>query len=80
MVFQLNVDMEALSVVKRNTAPNKLRVETVPKGAIVVTLIDAKTGMPFWYGYAEGKIKNAAPDVAKKRLDYAITQVFKTLK
>ena len=80
VILQLNVDMEALAVVKRNTAPNKLRVETVPKGAIIVTLVDAKSNLSFWYDYAEGKIKNKEPEAGKKRLDYAITQIFKTLK
>ena len=47
---------------------------------LAVALIDGKTGLAIWGGVATAEIQqNPGPDVIKKRLDYAVTSMFKKL-
>jgi hypothetical protein len=49
-------------------------------GALAVALIDGKTGLAIWGGIATAEIQeNPGLDVVKKRLDYAVTSMFKKL-
>ena len=51
---------------------------TLPKGALVVMLVDAKTNQVVWIGEAESGIKNIQDiSIVKKRLDAAVTGMFK---
>jgi hypothetical protein len=72
--------MEALELVENKES--KLQVlENVPKGALVVVLLDGTTGIPVWAGAAVGNVQQEiSSDDVRKRLDYAVTQMFKLMK
>ena len=78
--FAAGIDMEALELVENKES--KLQVlENVPKGALIVVLIDGATGIPVWAGAAQGNVQQEiSSDDVRKRLDYAVTQMFKLMK
>lgn len=78
--FAAGIDMEALELVEDKDS--KLQVlENVPKGGLVVVLIDGDTGIPVWAGAAVADIQQEiTSDDVRKRLDYAVTQMFKLMK
>ena len=77
--FGAGIDMDALEfkiepVTKIGTLTN------VPKGALLVALIDSESGFVIWAGTATGDVQeNPDAQTAKKRLDYAVTQLLKKL-
>ena len=69
-VMEIKIDPESYLETLRN----------VPMGALIVALIDGKTGLAIWGGVATAEIQeNPGIDVVKKRLDYAVTSMFKKL-
>ena len=78
--FAAGIDMEALELVE--SKETKLEVlENVPKGALVVVLLDGATGIPVWAGAARGNVQQEiSSDDVRKRLDYAVTRMFKLMK
>ena len=55
-------------------------LETVPAASLAGALIDAKTGYVVWVGEAMGDIQqNSTEERIRKRLDYAVTEIFKKL-
>jgi len=79
VAYAAGIDMTALKL--SEDAETKLPIlKNVPKGALAVILIDSGTGEPVWVGVAQGDIKEDPPvDVVKKRLSYAVDQMFKKL-
>jgi len=77
--FFMGVDMEALELkVDPNTKEDILT--EVPSAALAIALIDANTGYVVWVGEAMGEIQdNPSDEVIRKRLDYAVTEIFKKL-
>lgn len=79
VAFFMGVDMEAMKL-KVNPDTKQDIPETVPAASLAVALIDAKTGFVVWVGEAMGDIhKDASEDTIRKRLDYAVTEIFKKL-
>lgn len=79
--FAAGIDMEALELVENKET--KLQVlENVPKGSLVIVLIDGATGNPVWASAALGNVQQQeiSSDDVRKRLDYAVTQMFKLMK
>ncbi|MDH3947917.1 MAG: DUF4136 domain-containing protein [Gammaproteobacteria bacterium] len=78
--FAAGIDMEALELVENKET--KLQVlENVPKGSLVIVLIDGSTGNPVWASAALGNVQQEiSSDDVRKRLDYAVTQMFKLMK
>ncbi len=77
--FAAGINMEALELVKDSKAGDD-SVQKVPKGALVVVLADAATRIPVWVGTATGDLQeNPTVETARKRLDYAVTQMFKKM-
>lgn len=77
--FATGVNMAALKL-KRNPETRLETLENVPKAALVVVLIDSQTGLPVWVGRATGELQEeATDDVIRKRLDYAVNQMFKKM-
>jgi hypothetical protein len=74
--FAAGVDMASLEI-KENPENKMQTLENVPKGALVVMLVDPRNRQPVWVGEAIANIqgKISADDV-KKRLEYAVTQMF----
>lgn len=79
VVFFMGVDMEAMEL-KVNPDNQQDILETVPAASLAVALIDAKTGYVVWVGEAMGDIQqNSTEERIRKRLDYAVTEIFKKL-
>ena len=77
--FATGINMAALKL-KRNSDTRLETLENVPKAALVVVLIDADTGLPVWVGRAKGELQEeASNEVVRKRLDYAVKQMFKQM-
>jgi hypothetical protein len=52
----------------------------IPKGALMVTLVDVASGEVVWLGTAKADIqKNVTEEVVRERLDYTIREMFKLL-
>ena len=79
VAFAAGIDMATMEI-KIDPASNLETLRNVPMGALAVALIDGKTGLAIWGGVATAEIQqNPGPDVIKKRLDYAVTSMFKKL-
>ncbi len=79
VAYALGVDMSALKI-KDDPKTKSPILKNVPKGALIVVVVDAKTGYAIWIGQASAKIKqNPDMKIAKGRLDYAITQIIKKM-
>jgi hypothetical protein len=77
--YAAGIDMEALEL-KENPETKMIMVENAPKGALALVFIDASTGFPIWAGVAEADIQeNPSMDLVRKRLDYAVSEMFKLL-
>ncbi len=77
--YAAGIDMEALEL-KENPETKMIIVENVPKGALALVFIDASTGFPIWVGVAAADIQeNPSTDLVRKRLDYAVSEMFKLL-
>lgn len=78
VTYVLGINMAALKgKIDPKTKINIL--QNVPQGGLVVVLIDAQSGFVIWGAIATAEIKNLKPDLAKKRLEYAISQMFDQL-
>lgn len=78
--FAAGIDMEALELVEDKETKLQM-LENVPTGSLVIVLIDGTTGNPVWAGAAVANVQQeiSSEDV-RKRLDYAVTQMFKLMK
>ena len=77
--FAAGVDMKALGFVKDKKTKLEI-IQEVPKGALVVVFVDAKTGYPIWAGAAEANVQEQpSNEVVQKRLEYAVKKMFKKL-
>lgn len=77
VAFATGVDMEALKL-KENPDAKISALENVPQAALMMVFIDAQTGFVIWVGQAEGELsKDPSDDEVRKRLDYAVTEMFK---
>ena len=74
--YVVGIDMDAMEL-KQNPEKRFETLKNVPKGALVVVLIDADTGFPIWVGEAIANVRNKGSDEeALKRLSYAINKMF----
>ena len=75
--YVLGIDMDAMEL-KQNPEKRFETLQNVPKGALIVVLIDAESGFPVWVGEAIANIRNKGSDEeAMKRLNYAISRMFR---
>ena len=80
VAFAAGIDMSTMEI-KTDPESELKTLENVPSGALTVILIDAQTRLAIWGGVATGEVQqNPDQEVTKKRLDYAVTQMFKQLK
>lgn len=78
VAFALGIDMKPLQLIDPETQMDML--ETVPKGGLVVVLVDTQTGYAIWAGTATADVlENPDDQTVKARLDYAVTKMFKKL-
>ena len=77
MAFAAGVDMTSLEL-KEDPESKKEVLTNVPKAALVIALIDAKTGYTVWLGFAEGDVQEQQTiENIRARIDYAVTEIFK---
>ncbi len=78
VAFAAGVDMTTLELKEDPNAKEPV-LTNVPKAALIVALIDARTGYTVWLGFAEGKVqKQQSIENIQKRIDYAISKMFKS--
>jgi len=78
VAFAAGVDITTLELKEDPNAKEPV-LTNVPKAALVVALIDARTGYTVWLGFAEGKVqKQQSIENIQKRIDYAVKTMFKS--
>ncbi len=80
VAYAAGIDMDSMDI---NFDPETelVKFENVPIGSLTVILIDANSQLAIWGGSATAEIQeDVAPEVQKKRLDFAIKRMFKELK
>lgn len=79
VAFAMGVDMDALGL-KKNPESDMHILANVPKGGLVIALIDEETGVLIWLGLAEAEVQDSpSNETVKARLDYAVTQMLKKI-
>lgn len=78
VAFAAGVDMAYLKL-KEDPNSKKPVLTNVPKAALVIALIDAKTGYTVWLGFAEGDVQEQQTiENIRTRIDYAVSEIFKS--
>lgn len=78
VAFAAGVDMTALEL-KENPETRQEMLTNVPTAALLVALVDARTGYTVWLGYATGNVqKQQSMENIRKRLDYAVSRIFQS--
>jgi hypothetical protein len=79
VAYVLGVDMTALKL-KENPETKIYEIKNIPKGALVLILIDPETQNAIWIGTATAQPeKDMDMEARKNRLDYIITKMLKEL-
>jgi hypothetical protein len=79
VAFAAGIDMDSMEI-DIDPKSNLTMLENVPLGALAVIMVDTKTGMAIWGGVATADIQeNPSQETIKKRLDFAVSQMFKKL-
>ena len=79
VAFAAGIDMDALAL----KADPKSKIEwlaNVPRGGLVIALIDGESGFVIWAGVDTAEIQQSPnAKTVKARLDYVVTQLFQKL-
>lgn len=77
VAFFTGVDMAAMRL-KKDPSTDVEMLKNVPEGGLIVALIDANRGFVIWTGLAVGDYKadQYTENEIRKRLDYAVTEMF----
>jgi hypothetical protein len=79
VTFAAGIDMSSMEI-DIDPESNMAMLDNVPLGALVVILGDTNTDLIIWGGLATAEIQeNPGQETIKKRLEYAVTQMFKQL-
>ncbi len=79
VAFAVAVDMEAL-VANYDKDKSIWFLENVPTGALFVALLDPVTAEAIWIGVAAAEVlEDPDQETVKKRLDYGMKEIFRTL-
>jgi len=79
VAFAAGIDMDIMEI-DIDPKSDLVVLENVPMGALTVILVDANSGLAIWAGVATAEIQQSPDqDTIKKRLDYAVTGMFKQL-
>ena len=80
VAFAAGIDMAFLEL-KEDPQSKKAVLTNVPKAALLIALIDADTGYTVWLGFAEGDVQEQQTiENIRTRIDYAVSEIFKTYK
>ena len=77
VAFAAGIDMDALEL-RVDPEGNIKDLANVPRGGLVIALVDSETGFVIWMGVASANIQEQ-PDArtVKSRLEYAVTQLLR---
>jgi uncharacterized protein YceK len=79
VAFAAGIDMDALEL-KVEPKTRIASLENVPRGGLVIALVDSKSGFVIWLGVATADVQmNLDSTMVKARLDYAVTELFMKL-
>ncbi|MEE8429322.1 MAG: DUF4136 domain-containing protein [Gammaproteobacteria bacterium] len=79
VAYIAGVDTSALEL-KEDPKEKISMLQNIPKGGLVILLIDGRTAAVVWAGAAVGDVQQQpSVDVVRKRLDYAVSKIFKRL-
>ena len=79
VAFAAGIDMEIMEI-DIDPKSDLVVLENVPMGALTVILVDANSGLAIWAAVATAEIQQSPDqDTIKKRLDFAVTGMFKEL-
>jgi hypothetical protein len=79
VAYAAGIDMDSMEM-KTDPETDLEVLENVPVGALSVILIDAGTELAVWAGVATADIKeDATPETTRKRLDFAVSEMFSKL-
>jgi hypothetical protein len=77
VAYAAGINMDALEV-KVNPETEMEELTNVPRGALLILLIDNASGFMIWRGVAVGDIQEGIDiEAAKARLDYVVSGLFK---
>jgi hypothetical protein len=77
VTFIAGIDMVALEL-REDPEKGKETLQNIPRGALVVVLVDAESRDRLWVGVAAGDVgKQPDSNAVRQRLDYAITEMFR---
>lgn len=78
VAFAVGVDTAATKF--KDDPEKKIRIlENVPQGALVIVMVDPQTEIVTWAAIAVAELQNQGDEVARKRLNYTVTEMFKKL-
>jgi hypothetical protein len=73
-------DVQEVEQMKNKHGDAVAGLDPVGKGALLVELVDFRTGKTVWLGAAEGDVRGSnTVEVSKQRLAYAVDQLFDRL-
>ena len=77
VTFVAGIEMAALEL-REDPEKQQQTLQNIPKGALVVMLVDGASRRPAWVGVARADVKRPLEsDAIRKRLDYVITEMFR---
>jgi hypothetical protein len=77
VAFAAGVDTTVLELKENPDSDHKVASNT-PKAALVIALIDARSGYLVWLGHATADAQQQQTiDNIRRRIDYAVSQIFK---
>ncbi len=76
--FALGVNMANVEY-KENPDKTFKTLEAAPKGALIIIMVDAQTGVVIWASSAKADIKGGTGESAKTRLKYAVEKMLDTI-
>ena len=77
IVYLAAADMDAIKI--KIDKDGKEMIKSAPEAAMILLLVDAKTGMVIAISVAEGEVKDLPLEKRKERLNYTIKKMFSEL-
>ena len=79
VAYVVGIDMTALKL-KENPDTQLTTLENIPKGGLILLLVDPQTASAIWAAVATAELNEEMDiETRKKRLDYAVTKMIKQL-
>jgi hypothetical protein len=79
VAFAAGINMDALGL-KMDPKTKKESLVNVPRGGLMIALVDNDTRFVIWMGVATGELqKELDASTVRARLDYAVTEIFRKL-